>query len=108
MKRTWTIIGVPGRFEPTCAKLAQSIYDENVKTSSAAFAELKDVYPSDPEFESAFKFKREGTNQKAQYFLKALEKEEQRLAKGRMAGEWEPAALTVEHILPKKPGPDWD
>lgn len=51
--------------------------------------------------------KREGTNQKAGYFLKALEKEEQRLANGKMAGEWEPAAPTIEHVLPKKPGSDW-
>jgi hypothetical protein len=25
-----------------------------------------------------------------------------------MAGEWEPSVLTVEHILPKKPGADWN
>jgi hypothetical protein len=24
-----------------------------------------------------------------------------------MAGEWEPAALTVEHILPRNPNSDW-
>jgi Protein of unknown function (DUF1524) len=99
--------GNTGRFESACAKLAQSIYDGQVKTASAAFIEMKDVYPSDPEFESAFALKSERTNQKAQYFLKALEKEEQRLAKGKMAGEWEPSILTVEHILPKKPGADW-
>ena len=99
--------GNPGRFEPTCAKLAQSIYDGQIKTAAAALAELKDVYPSDSDFENAFKIKREGTNQKAQYFLKALEKEEQKQVKGPMANEWEPAAVTVEHILPKKPGADW-
>jgi hypothetical protein len=65
------------------------------------------VYPSDPDFEGAFALKSERTNQKAQYFFRALEKEEQRLAKGKMSGEWEPSALTVEHILPKKPGTDW-
>jgi hypothetical protein len=100
--------GNPGRFEPACARLAQSIYDGNIKTAAAAFAELKDVYPPDLEFESAFKVKREGTNQKAQYFLRGLEKEEQRLAKGKMAGEWEPGAVTVEHVLPKKPGTDFE
>jgi len=87
--------------------LAQLIYDGTIKTAAGAFAELKDVYPLDVEFEAAFKVKREGTNQKAGYFLKALEKEEQRLAKGKMAGEWEPSAPTIEHILPKKPGADW-
>jgi hypothetical protein len=99
--------GNTGRFESACAKLAQSIYDGQVKTASAAFVELKDVYPSDPDFENAFALKSERTNQKAQYFLKAIEIEEQRLAKGKMAGEWEPSVLTVEHILPKKPGADW-
>lgn len=100
--------GNTGRWEPLCARLAKQIYDEQVKTAAQAFAEMKDVYPTDDEFENAFKMKREGTNQKAQYFLKKLEKEEQRLAKGKMAGEFEPAALTVEHILPKKPGTNWN
>jgi hypothetical protein len=68
---------------------------------------LKDVYPSDADFESAFALKAERTNQKAQYFLRALEKEEQKIAKGKMANEWEPSILTVEHILPKKPGAEW-
>jgi hypothetical protein len=101
--------GNPGRFEPACAKLAEAIYNETVKTAAAAFAELRaaGVYPSDSEFEAAFKTKSERTNQKAQYFLKALEKREQHLAKGKMAGEFEPATLTVEHILPKKPGSEW-
>lgn len=99
--------GNTGRFESACAKLALSIYEGTIKTASAAFIELKDVYPPDPDFEGSFALKSERTNQKAQYFLRALEKEEQRLAKGKMAGEWEPSALTVEHILPKKPGPDW-
>lgn len=99
--------GNPGRFEPTCAKLAKQIYDGKVKTAVAAFAELKDVYPSDADFEIAFRTKREGTNQKAQYFLKALELEEQRVAKGKMANEWTPSAPTIEHILPRKPGADW-
>jgi hypothetical protein len=54
--------GNTGRFESACAKLAQSIYDGQVKTASAAFIEMKDVYPSDPEFESAFALKSERTN----------------------------------------------
>jgi hypothetical protein len=99
--------GNTGRFESACAKLAQSICDGGTKTAAAAFVDLKDVYPSDADFESAFALKAERTNQKAQYFLRALEKEEQKIAKGKMANEWEPSILTVEHILPKKPGAEW-
>ncbi len=99
--------GNTGRFESACAKLAHSIFEGAVKTASTAFNELREVYPADAEFENSFTTKTERTNQKAQYFLRALEKEEQRLAKGKMAGEWEPSVLTIEHILPKKPSLDW-
>lgn len=27
--------------------------------------------------------------------------------KGKMANEWEPGVLTLEHVLPKKPNDDW-
>lgn len=101
--------GNPGRFEPACARLAERIFKKEIKTAKEAFAELKDkeVCPNDAEFEAAFRVKSERNNQKAQYFLKAVEKETQRQALGKMGNELEPAALTVEHILPKKPGPDW-
>lgn len=101
--------GNPGRFEPTCARIAELIYNGTLKNTASCFIELKaaEVYPNDDEFEAAFRVKSERNNQKAQYFLKALEMEEQRLKKGKMANEWAPTALTVEHILPKKPGQDW-
>ena len=101
--------GNPGRFEPACAKLAEAIYKGAVHTAAAAFAELKSsgVYPSDAEFESAFRLKSERNSQKARYFLRAIEREAQFKAKGKLANEMEPAQLTLEHILPKKPGSDW-
>ena len=71
--------GNTGRFESACAKLAHSIFEGAVKTASTAFNELREVYPADAEFENSFTTKTERTNQKAQYFLRALEKEEQRL-----------------------------
>jgi hypothetical protein len=82
-------------------------FRDNIRTVRLIAKDENAAYPSDPDFEAAFALKTERTNQKAQYFLRALEQEEQRLAKGKMAGEWEPSVLTVEHILPKKPGVDW-
>jgi uncharacterized protein DUF1524/uncharacterized protein DUF262 len=100
--------GNTGRFETTCAILARKIYAQEIKTATVAHTELKDIYPSDDEFKRAFEIKEEDNNQKAQYFLRRLEIEEQRVQGGRMPGELEPGgALTVEHILPKNPGKEW-
>lgn len=100
--------GNPGRLEPTCAKLAKMIFSGEVTTASGAFDQLKEVYPSDGDFEAAFRAKTERTSQKARYFLTALEKQAQVLANGKMANEWVPSELlTLEHILPKKPGAEW-
>jgi hypothetical protein len=101
--------GNTGRFETTCAILARKIYAQEIKTATGAFAELKDVYPPDDEFKRTFELKEEDNNQKAQYFLRKLEIEKQRVAGGKMPGELEPGgALTVEHILPKSPGKEWE
>lgn len=100
--------GNTGRFETTCAILARRIYAIEIKTATAALAELKDVYPSDDEFRRNFETKQEENHQKGQYFLRALEMEVQRVAAGEMPGELVPGTLTVEHILPKNPGKEWE
>jgi len=90
--------GNPGQFETTCAILARKIYTEEITTATGAFAELSPVYPNDPEFRQAFLTKEEENNQKAQYYLRRLEVEAQRVADSEMPGELEPGTLTVEHI----------
>jgi hypothetical protein len=72
------------------------------------FREAGEVYPSDDNFEREFAFSQERNNQKALYILRALEREERRRAAGGRSAENEPGALTVEHILPKNPGSEWD
>jgi hypothetical protein len=101
--------GNPGRFEPACAKLADDIYKKKITSAANAFAELRTaaVYPPDAEFENSFRVKSERNSQKARYFLRAIEKERKFKLKPKMANEWEPSVLTLEHILPKKPGPEW-
>jgi hypothetical protein len=100
--------GNTGRFETTCAILARKIYAGEVTTATQARAELADVYPTDTEFRQALSTKEEENNQKAQYFLRKLEIEAQRVASGAMPGELEPGTLTVEHILPRNPGSEWE
>jgi hypothetical protein len=100
--------GNTGRFETTCAKLSKAIYTKQVVTATQAFQELREAYPPDDDFQANFRSKQERNTPKLQYFLKALEREEQRLARGVMAGEWDITSPTVEHVLPKNPGSDWD
>jgi hypothetical protein len=100
--------GRTGRLEIACAKLAHKVFQSEVTTASAAREDLKDLYPSDDDFNITFLAKEETTNAKASYLLKRLEREARRETKGANAKELDPgAALTVEHIVPKKPTPEW-
>jgi hypothetical protein len=98
--------GNTGRFETTCAILARKIHAKEVKTPAEAFQELKDAYPDDGEFQQQFRVKQERSNQKIQYFLRCIEQEAMRQAKSK-SGELVPGTLTVEHVLPRNPGPEW-
>ncbi len=98
--------GNTGRFETTCAILARKIHAKEIKTATAAFQELKDVYPSDDDFKQAFRVKQERSNQKVQYFLKRIEQEAIRQKSNKMP-ELTPGNLTVEHVFPRNPGADW-
>jgi hypothetical protein len=96
-----------GTLEISLARLAKTIFDAKVTTASDAFKELKDIYPADSDFHAAFQNKQERSNQKAQYLLRGLEREERRLASPRMSQEEDLGTVTVEHILPKAPSPKW-
>lgn len=93
-----------GRLEIACANLARRIFCGDISTASSAFRDLADIYPSDDDFQTAFTHKQERTNSKAQYILRHLETEERRLASKTDA----PPDMTVEHVLPKNPGEEWE
>ena len=99
--------GATGRFETRCAVLAGKLYSGEITSASGALMELKDVYPSDEEFEQSFKFKEESSPAKAKYILNKMEIEEQRKLSGPMGKEIGPLSLTIEHIFPKNPGGQW-
>lgn len=99
--------GHTGRFETTCATTARSIFIGRTKTASEALEQLREVYPSDDDFKSAFRAKDSLPNQKAQYILRGVEREARRLAKGTLATELQTGVLTIDHILPKGGGEDW-
>ncbi len=98
-----------GRLEIQCAKTAKEIFDGDVKTAVQAKESLKDIYVSDSDFRQAFQTKEERSSPKAHYLLRKLEIEERRIASSDGARVTDPGiGLTIEHILPKNPGPEWD
>jgi hypothetical protein len=97
-----------GRLEIQCAKTAKEIFDGDVKTAAQAKESLKDIYVSDADFRQAFQTKEERSSPKAHYLLRKLEIEERRIASSDGARVTDPGiGLTIEHILPKNPGPEW-
>jgi len=102
--------GRTGRLEISCAALAAAIYSRQVTAATVAFRALRDIYPSDTEFQAAFQIKQETNNRKAHYVLERLEQQARlRAASSRGPLEMEPSAnLTVEHVLPRNPGPGWN
>lgn len=100
--------GRTGGLEIVCARLARLIYVGEIKFATEAFQEVRDIYPSDREFQENFATKEERTSPKAAYILKGLEQEARRREREGEAKELDPGpALTVEHILPKRPTEEW-
>lgn len=99
-----------GRLEIACAKLAKDIFDKKVKTATEAYRGLQDIYPTDTDFEASFTTKHERNNAKVQYLLRAIELEAAKIKSNQVVGnELEPSrTLTVEHVLPKNPGREWE
>ncbi len=96
------------RSKSECAKVAQGIWDRKVKDAAAAFAQLKAVYPSDEQFKDRLRDFRKATSTKTVYIFHALEREAERQATDKpVAGSKLDTDVTVEHILPQRPGEEW-
>jgi uncharacterized protein DUF262/uncharacterized protein DUF1524 len=101
--------GRPGRIESLGGRTAKKIFDKEIATARQAMTELKELYIEDNEFRSNFETKIERESKKAAFLLRGLEHQQHVLAQDRHANELVPSTvITVEHILPKSPGPAWN
>ncbi|MCH9052165.1 MAG: DUF262 domain-containing protein [Proteobacteria bacterium] len=101
--------GRTGALEIACASVAQKIWGRTISTATEAMTELRTVYPSDQEFQSAFTDKPAPSGAKTQYLLRKLEAEERRQKMGKMAPETDVGQnLTVEHVYPSNPEVGWE
>ena len=100
--------GRPGRIESLGGRAAKAISDAKITTASQVFADLKELYIADGQFENEFQIKTEREGKKAAYLLRGLEYQALLRSQHKHARELVPSDIvTVEHILPKSPGSGW-
>lgn len=101
------ITGVPsGNLEGTYSRCAKAISDGSIKDVDQLMPELASLIPADDRFESAVRTAVVPTASLARYYLRKL----QIVADGKDEPQYTPndgTPITLEHILPQKPGAEW-
>lgn len=99
--------GVPsGTIEDYYARNAFEITTNKIKKTSDVKSDLSKIIPDDARFKMAVATAHVANHHLARYYLRAL----QRCADGQREPQYIPnpgAEVTLEHILPAKPGEDW-
>ena len=103
--------GRTGRLEIKASSVATAIFNRKLKTSKAIWDDLKNLLPSDSEFEEDFRRYEEPKAPRARWVLRELEIEAWRQANPGKAVQQapltDPEKVNLEHILPKNPGVAW-
>jgi hypothetical protein len=99
-----------GALEITSARVARGISEKDLDTPAKIWNALSGIVPTDVEFESDFALMSETNSLKARYLLAELEKIARRMKYGAHGAELaaDYRALTLEHVLPRNPAPDWN
>lgn len=96
-----------GILDRTYSIAANEVTSGVITTAKALYEKLKNILPSDVEFESAFSEASISQNYLARYFLRALEQS----AKNQQEPEFVPSedenSINLEHILPTNIGSEW-
>ncbi|MBI5207392.1 MAG: DUF262 domain-containing protein [Candidatus Firestonebacteria bacterium] len=97
----------PNRLEEEYNNTAREVYNNKLKNTSEIFQNLKAVYISDEEFESAFAAKSIITKGKGtrlvRYILFSLENQI-----SNKKYNFTDSSITIEHILPENPSQNWE
>lgn len=97
----------PNEQEGVYNRAARGVFDGTLSSAAQVAYELKDIYPDDAAFESAFAAKSINTNRSkklVRYILFALENQ---IAASGVKRDYEDESATVEHILPENPSGEW-
>ena len=97
-----------GSIEESIAGTALEVYKGRINTTSALKKHLIDIVPDDQEFEDAFKTTSSNKPEYARYYLRVLEQSFSSIDEPWHIENDDPTAITLEHVLPKSPGRDWN
>ena len=95
-----------GSVEQPLANVANQVYTGAVRTVS----ELKNalaITPRDEAFQSAFALAKVSNQRLARYYLRSLEMASAGESEPWFVPQEDPAIITLEHVLPRKPGSGW-
>jgi hypothetical protein len=101
------VSGVPsGTLEGHYSRSAKKITEKKIKNLSELTREMAAIIPSDDAFRAAFQNVSVPTASLARYYLRRLQIEADGVAEPQYTPN-DGKAVTLEHILPQKPGPEW-
>jgi hypothetical protein len=93
--------------EQPLAKAAAQVYAGEIKTAESLRTALDSITPTDAEFAKAFASTRSSKPKLARYYLRALEQAWQEADEPYFVLNEDPAEITLEHVLPRKPEGNW-
>ena len=103
------IVGGRGGFLDRIYSLrAQDIGTGKVKTAKQLVKQMREHIHQDVQFEEAFKTASVSRIWLARYYLRCLDLTLSSKAEPEIVANRNKEALTLEHILPQRPGPDWN
>lgn len=97
-----------GSIEENIASSALEVYKGAITTTALLKKALIDIVPDDREFEDAFKIASSNKPEYARYYLRVLERSYSDIQEPWYIENDDPGVITLEHILPKSPGSDWE
>lgn len=97
--------GVPsGTIESYYAESAKNITDGKTTDSAGVLKDVSAIMPQDDRFEAAVAVANVAQPHLSRYYLRALQI---KADSNKQYGPFDSASVTIEHILPKTPSPDW-
>jgi hypothetical protein len=96
-----------GSVEETMARVANSIFKEEIKTTAKLKEAVADITPSDAEFSVAFETATLSKGPLARYYLRSLERVVQKATHPWFVPNEDRDAMTLEHVLPEHPESNW-
>jgi hypothetical protein len=97
----------PGRVESLGGQAARDISRGKITTATEVMGVIRELYVPDEAFRLNFESISESNAKKARYIITGIERESIARDGNTLSDELIPHSVTVEHIFPRSPSPEW-